>query len=478
MLTKTKFLFVLGVTLGVQITHAGIPVWSIVALTTPVINIAASQTATVQYLVTNHSRRPHLLSVQPVKGIAQDTSSGFCKAPFGLAYNESCTLKLNIIGADLSGNIISGPIICDRGNPLECYQPSQADSLKITLIDRAPVPANVTVSLPTLVLSQTGYTEYGIVGTPSSGLPRYITVSNTGDFTTEDLSINYPSWPSGTSASSTCGTSLTAGESCTITITPGANPTSACSTAPGTAPTAGTITISASNADPATTDVVVLGYGCVYQGGYVFYLDDSPPAASSVNGRVLTTTDQANPIEPNGVQWDDGDHVAIYGISNTSTPSSPSPSTGQVGGQLPCAGILDGICNSNNIYIYYQGYATGAPVDLMTYPVGLCTITISGYSDWYLPTICELGYGSDGGGANQNAGCGTLAAPTLQNVKISLFNNGIGSLLTASNAHYWSSTQGAGVTAVGDAWAMYYNAFNTFRSSKDDRVGARCVRRF
>ena len=38
-----------------------------------------------------------------------------------------------------------------------------------------------------------------------------------------------------------------------------------------------------------------------------------------------------------------------------------------------------------------QNTATGAPIPLSDYAVGLCKQPINGYSDWYLPAACEMG---------------------------------------------------------------------------------------
>lgn len=62
--------------------------------------------------------------------------------------------------------------------------------------------------------------------------------------------------------------------------------------------------------------------------------------------------------------------------------------------------------------------ATAGPTPLSYYAAGLCAATISGYSDWYLPAICEMGYGV--------ANCGTSGVPELQNMQANLVNyNGL-----------------------------------------------------
>lgn len=58
-----------------------------------------------------------------------------------------------------------------------------------------------------------------------TGTARVITITNTGGFTAVNLNIILPTWPAGTSSITTCGSTLTAGNNCTITITPGSTAT-------------------------------------------------------------------------------------------------------------------------------------------------------------------------------------------------------------------------------------------------------------
>ncbi|HHI9468053.1 TPA: hypothetical protein ACP9DH_003890, partial [Legionella anisa] len=132
--------------------------------------------------------------------------------------------------------------------------------------------------------------------------------------------------------------------SCTITVTPGSTATSdgtnPCSSN-GTAPLPGAVQVSADNATTVSTDVVVLSYGCIYQGGYVYAFDDTTPNTSSVGGKVATTSDQAAPY-PNGIVWSsnggtgggtggsdpvDVSYDTLPGIALASTSSVGSPLT-------------------------------------------------------------------------------------------------------------------------------------------------------
>lgn len=337
----------------------------------------------------------------------------------------------------------------------------------------------LTTSLADVRLSVTGLTEYGVTGTPNSGLARILTITNTGGFPATNLAVTSPNWPTGTSSVTTCGNTLAAGDSCTMTITPGntatSNGTNPCSN--GTAPIPGLIQITANNAHSLSVPAVVLNYGCIYQGGYVYAFDDTTPNTQNVGGKIIATTNQAVPY-PHGAIWssngnsgNSGDvaYDAIYSISETSTLSLPHPNNGQVAGQTACDGAIDGLCNTKNIYTYYQYNATGAPVNFPFYAAGLCKQVINGYTDWYLPSICEMGYGSPR--------CGSASSPTLQNMQSNLvdLNN-----LRLLAGFYWTSTQQAANPQTG-AWYHYFDSDNNSlqdSTNKGNQMGVRCTRRF
>lgn len=69
-----------------------------------------------------------------------------------------------------------------------------------------------------------------------------------------------------------------------------------------------------------------------------------------------------------------------------------------------------------------------------SYATGLCKQTISGYSDWYLPAICEMGYTD----SDVQPSCGTQEVPTLQNMESSLKDRLDSFFLSG---YYWSSTE-------------------------------------
>lgn len=754
-----KLMIGLWLTCTMTLVHAGAPLWTFTPLTSTTVTVTANDTAILKYQVTNQSRKTHTLAMKAISGVTQIITPGNCPTSFVLGYQQSCTLTLSINGSALNGNINGGPVVCNQGNPNQCYQPSAANSLRITkasaadytvggsvfglsgtlvlennggdaltinadgtfifsnalpsgcayLITVQSQPAtqtctvsngsgtitntnvtnvivncstntrtvgssvsglatsqfvvlqnngsdNLTVnsngsftfstpiaqgatynvaiqtqpatqtctvtngsgtvgnsnitnvqvicatnaytvggtvsglsgavvlqdnggddltinsngsfifampvaqgasysvtvftqpigqtcsvtngsgtmggvnvtnvgvncatntttlsaSVSQLALSATGLTEFGVSGTPTSGLAREITLTNTGSSTAVNLSVTLPTWPAGTTSSTTCGSTLAASSSCTITITPGATATSdgtnPCSS--GTAPVPGTVQISADNATTVSSDVVVLGYGCVYQGGYVFAFDDTTPNSGSVGGKVTTTSDQVPPY-PNGIVWSsnggtgggsgaadpvDTSYDTLPGINQVSTSTTGSPTYATFAlffsttytdtnpftsaSFSMCNGALDGSCNTDNILTFYNQFITNntlanggsapftpstGPTNIAYYAAGLCKQTISTYSDWYLPAICEMGYGNV---------CGTSGAPTLQNIQSSLIDS---SGLSAPAGYYWSSTESSTNTRT-MAWDQLFASGNfSFQNvvNKNVKLSVRCSR--
>jgi hypothetical protein len=310
-----------------------------------------------------------------------------------------------------------------------------------------------------------------------SGNARQITITNTGTIAAANVSVASSGFPSGTAiTSSTCNATLTAAGSCAITVTPGANSTSNCAT--GIVPTPGIITVSSANASSSAVNVVILSYGCIYQGGYLYSVDDTTAATMSIGGKVAALTDQSP-----GIIWSsdstgsfDGG-VSVWGIAETSTSSSPSPNSSsalpatQYAGQSNCNGAADGACDSNNINVYY-GFEASPPVTVLSYyAAALCEQVISGYSDWYLPSICEMGYDANALGS----GCGSSPAPTLQNMQSNLVDTG--AVVNLQGA-YWSSTEW-GLNPHIAAWVQYFAAGGTsvqLGSTKSQLLSVRCSR--
>ena len=589
--------------------QAGIPLWTFIPLTNTHIAMAPTQTATVQYLVTNQSTKLHTLVMLPIAGINQDiVGAGNCSYPFILGYQQSCILSLQINGSTLTGDIFGGPIVCQLGNLLQCYQPDLVNGLVIQLIQQPPSPpsppntqytvissadanglinpstSQVVNSGATLTFIATPNTGYGvnqwfvdgtlvqtggntyqltnvtanhsvnvtfgtITLTPSvstlalsincqpfssctttqnaalTGNPRQITILNTGSLNATNVLVSPSGLPSGTNFNSTCSGILNAGSFCTITLTPGSVASSDASSATctsGTQPVAGTVTVTADGGISNQINIYVLGYGCQYQGGFLYSVDDTTPNTSSLGGKVLSLVDQAEPFidsgaQPTSIIWSsNGSGALVAGESfdiipliaeissladsyntaqtnfdstyaNTATFPFPPPSA-----FANCSGAADGACNTGNILAFYNSYITGygigsspytlspGPTNTAYYAAGLCTATINTYSDWYLPSICEM-----------DAVNSFLTCPGIQSMVGSLsFLIGNPGATTPSTScsppsgstclagDYWSSTEYFG-NPSNQSWGEKFDITggnSQIFFGKAIRLGARCSR--
>lgn len=332
--------------------------------------------------------------------------------------------------------MLDGSVVQSGGDIYTLSNVLTNHTVRVTFAQTTLTPS---VGALTLAVNDTG------VNAALTGTARQLIISNTGSIPATDVAISYPTWPSGTTASSTCGTTLAPSASCIITVTPGANATSACTS--GTAPTPGVISVTSDESTSTLVSVTVIGYGCIYQGGYVFAVDDTTAITGSIAGKVAALADQAPAV--NGASWSPGgDYFDILGIDENSTS--------------PCAGNSDGACDSAQIVAHYSGSSPSA------YAAGLCLSTINSYSDWYLPAICELGTDdfSDG------SGCGGASSALLQNI-----NSNIQRIINFQGS-YWSSTQYAAVPTQG-AWSQYFNNNGTdqqYGANKAGQGGVRCAR--
>ena len=301
-------------------------------------------------------------------------------------------------------------------------------------------PATTTLSVSTSVLALA-----------VSGNARTITVANTGaDLATALALVVTPALPVGSTVSNTCG-NLAAGASCMLTITPGATPSA---TAGDTSPVPITLRITGSNTNTVTTDVSVLGYGSVYQSGYVFSLDDTTPTSGSVGGKAAALNDVST-----GVAWSaDASGNPTFNVIPGISETDVAP---------PCSGNRDGACNTDVLV----GFYTTTPLN--SYAAGLCKATLNGYSDWYLPAICEMGFDATSNGSS----CGSPGAPLADNMQSRLMDNGgIGGLL--DNTYYWSSTQFGPVAFFGTYAQLFATggASDQVGYSKDQALRVRCAR--
>lgn len=386
--------------------HAGIPLWGFSPNGSPQVTLSATGTATVSYNITNNSKKTRrlVLSSQTPAGISQP--GGPCvlagKSPTNL--NPTCALTLSINGSALPADDISGgPILCqvndnDTPNLSQCYQPSSEDTLVIT---RTTAPGSTTLSTS---IAPPSILALSVNNPPLTGNARYITIQNTGTNQATGLAVSATGLPTGTNITTiptTCTGTLVPNATCTVTITPGSNATSSCNT--GIAPTPGTITVSATNVGtPITSNVVVLNYGCQYQGGFLYSVDDTTAYTGSIGGKVLALTDQ-KPKFPGGIAWDADPACAsnpffctqqtnawdfYYGENLAAILGSTNPNntgTNGPGDTYQIFSILNG-----------QNGNTNNPAN---YAAAVCTTYTAGvYAGWYLPALCEMGPNSNGSG--------------------------------------------------------------------------------
>ncbi|WP_412758143.1 hypothetical protein [Legionella bozemanae] len=431
--------------------------------------------------------------------------------------NPTCTLTLSINGRALpANNIEGGPSLCQANpngtpNANQCYQPDPNDVLVIT---RTTAPGATTLSTsvppPSILALSVNNT---VLNAALTGNARYITIQNTGTNQATGLSVSATGLPAGsdiTTVPTTCTGTLAPSATCTVTITPGSNATSSCTT--GIAPTPGTITVSATNvATPVMSSVVVLSYGCQYQGGFLYSVNDttnngvtgactSTPCTGSIGGKVASLVDQAAPYINSGPQatsiiWSSNgvggasanvsydiipliaetattndsyaNAQSTFNMTYFNTSTFPFPASSAF---ATCNGASDGSCNSGNILALYDTYNTGygvgtspytlsaGPTSSTNYASGLCTTTINTYSDWYLPAICEMD------AVTGNITCPIGTQSMLGGLSFLLGDPGAATPNTSCNppsgtdclaGYYWSSTEGSLVPQSG-AWNEYF----------------------
>ncbi|HHR1366091.1 TPA: hypothetical protein ACS3GD_001628 [Legionella pneumophila] len=471
--------------------QAQIPVWSFSPNGSPVVTVSATGVATVSYTVRNNSQKPHrlVLSSKTPTGISQPGGPCVLAAKSPANPNPTCTLTLSINGGALPANNLSGgPSLCQTNpngtpNANQCYQPDPNDVLVITRTT-APGATTLSTSIPPPSILALSVNDTAL-NAALTGNARYITIQNTGTNPASGVSVSATGLPAGTNITTvptTCTGTLAPSATCTVTITPGSNATSSCNT--GIAPTPGIITVSATNvATPATSNVVVLSYGCQYQDGFVYSVDDTtnngvtgtcitPPCTKSIGGKVASLTDQAAPYinsstSPGpGIAWDADPACATnpyncsfqtnawdfyIGLNLASVPGSTNPNntgTNGPGNTYQISSVLNG----NN------GDTNGPPA---TYAAGVCISDTDGtHTDWYLPAICEMGPASNG--SNCTAGTQNM----VDNLSFLLGDPGNATPSTSCTppsgtkclaGYYWGSTEFSGFPLV-LAWVQIFRS--------------------
>ncbi|WP_298622731.1 hypothetical protein [uncultured Legionella sp.] len=280
---------------------------------------------------------------------------------------------------------------------------------------------------------------------------RVINITNFGSATAQNVTYSIsPSLPSGTIVTpASCG-DIAPNDTCSLTITPGSTPTSP----PGTEPTPSTLTVTGDNVtSPLDISITVLTYGNIVQGGYLFDIEDVPGPAEIV-GKVMTDSNAHGPM-----QW--GPLIEVGGI-NENSHAGPNSCNGSSNGQCNTTRIMNANLNPPLAAAVCEYYSTRSG----NYR----------YIDWYLPSICEMGYDISSYGTN----CGSPTAPAQQNIQSNLvaFNN-----INLLAGYFWSSTESNYILGnpKDDAWTQFFNPTpNQLSTPKSfsTLAGIRCVRAF
>lgn len=419
---------------------------------------------------------------------AQDTAdaslcSGIsvCASPFALKANESCCLMLHLNGSQLSpGSHSLAPQVITTYPVYNGY----AAAKDITVTGGSGGTATLSISAPTLTLAQAGiFTSTSGAGAQTSKARR-LTIMNAGPGAAEGFTIGFsPALSGGSTYTTTCTSPLPVG-TCTVTVKPG----SATSTA-GNPPVTNTMTISAINGTSTPSTVITtLTYGSLYGSGYVFSIDDTPAANLPMGQvKIAGTSDQSAGIvwDADGACYGPGNECTlqtnawetIYGSNQSSVPGSTNPSgTGSNGPGNTW--LISSILNGQN------GDTNGPPAN---YAAGLCINDNTGsFTDWYLPAICEMGYGQ----TSQTTYCGTQSTPELQNMQSNLIDfTGADSTVASglynggNSGNYWSSTEFVALPQS-QAWYQSFALGGSGGGSQQNATnkislfGIRCVRAF
>ena len=293
---KINLIFFIGLLLSLALPiYASTPVWTFTPLTPTNLSIDLDSIATVQYRVTNQSKVTHTLTMQPIAGINQITTAGFCANPFELAYQQSCILNLQIVGANLPANVNDGPLVCQISS-LSCYKPSPQNILSLTVVKKIGlVIGNSPLSL--------------VAGGAAGG----ITITNNSGITLLNLKANLTGTALAANViqdASHC-VSLAPGQTCTLSFTP------------LNAVTLTSFPITADNSSPAVGQIQIA----------------SPSIATlSVTGSPLTL--QATTGTP---------VTGFLTVTNQSTILTATNVSANLTGTLSAAGVTENSSNCNSI---------------------------------------------------------------------------------------------------------------------------------
>ena len=372
-------------------------------------NFITQETWTANYLVqvgrvqypppsqTMHAYNLPAFATQITSGSSACTATThICPSQIPLVTGETCCLMLSLFDSSLQAGATF--TLQPRLATTPATYHGQAALQTITVSALTETTLSVTPS--TLALSVTGLTT--TTGN-DSGTPRVFTVTNTGSVAAQGVTCPTSSSPSITSIACVgCGT-IQPTQSCSVTITPSATPSAAIA---DTNPSPVTLTIAGTNTNTLNPTVNVLTYGSFYEAGYLFSIIETVNTSQSIGGTVAAQTDAAG---------------------QNSTEYSP-------GGEDTTTSMYSGTDGQSNTSAMAAQYGTN-----QNYSAGYCippNYSSGGYTDWYLPAICQLGFG----GSDDNFNCGSSPG-AIPNIQYNLLvTNSSDSFGFTNNGDYWSST--------------------------------------
>lgn len=258
--------------------------------------VAPNSSANVMYRITNQSLKPHNFVMRPIVGIQQDSSNGYCPAVFSLAYQQSCTLKLEINGANLKSDIIGGPVVCEQGSNLLCYQPAAVHVLSIKRGEDTPTKVTLVIGNSPLTLI-------------AEGSAAGITLTNNSTTTVTNIHANLANTPldgNVTQDASDCA-QLLGGQTCTLLFTPGLNAVSLTSfpiLGDNSAPIGGQIEVTA----PTMANISVSGSPLMLQA-----------TTGTPTPQSLTITNQSNLVTATNISADISGALAAAGVTENAS---------------------------------------------------------------------------------------------------------------------------------------------------------------
>lgn len=127
-----------------DVIQAGIPLWTYAPMTATTQSVPSNSSSTIEYLLTNQSRKLKVLVMKPPQGLVQITlGDGVCSNPIVLpTKGSSCIFSLQALGYELTKPIEDGPIVCEQGSVLQCYRPTSETLLNLTQGPPIPLPSD------------------------------------------------------------------------------------------------------------------------------------------------------------------------------------------------------------------------------------------------------------------------------------------------------------------------------------------------